>query len=1018
MNSRKFTLYNRIISLVILLVAGFVYLSTIEPTTSFWDCGEFIASSYKLEVGHPPGNPVFQLFARFFTMFTDNMHAAAAVNAMSAICSAFTIFFLYLTIVHLGMRLNEKSGRSLSLANAIAIYGAGVVGALAYCFSDTFWFSAVEAEVYAMSSLFTAVVFWAILKWEEEAESKYANRWIVLISFLMGLSIGVHLLNLLAIPAITFIIYYKKSKKVNWKSATGVLLLSGAIILAVMIGIVQYLPRVAAFFDRIFVNGLGAPFNLGAVIFLVLLLVACFFGMYRLRKKEKAIMHTIVLSFTTILIGFSTFAVVVIRASANTPTNEYQPDNPYTLVRYLSREQYGSNPIIYGQAYTAPYDIKTVNYYTPLDGRYYKAENIEVVFPSEGKMFFPRMWNATDQKYVKLYDTYAKVKNNRTVTVRGQKQVVQMPKFKDNLRFFFDYQLNYMYFRYFMWNFVGRQNDFHGQEPSDLISGNWESGIGFIDRMRLGDQSEAPEILKNNNAKNHYYFLPLILGLIGFFFQLRKDPRNNWVTSLLFILTGIAIVVYLNQQPFQVRERDYAYAGSFYVFTIWIGLAVLAIQGWIEKLHKKEEGGAAIAGAGVATALCLSVAILMGCENWDDHDRSGRYTARDWGYNFLAGTDPNAILITYGDNDTFPLWYQQEVEGVRTDVRIVNTSLLGTDWYIDQMQCRQYESDPLKITIPRIQYLYGTNDYPYVINAIERPILASQAIDIFRNPQYKLSDGKTDFLPAKQLLIPVNKENVKKYGIVAEKDYDKIVDTVVLNINADRIGKTSLIILDFLSTYQWDRPVYCVTTGTDLNLGLENWLQIDGMANKFVPIYTPDMRENPQIDEDKMYKILTETYRFDSLKDTTIHVDYQNIYSFMAVQPIREMFSKVSNKLIESGKVDQAEVVLDMAIDIMPGKNFPYNISFLRSYNELSLIDMMEQYLMIGKSEKAIVLADQFVEETLQMAKFFATSYGSSSLSTKEVDSNVTLLYYVINIFERYDQKEFANSVKRRLVEL
>ncbi|HPB89561.1 MAG TPA: DUF2723 domain-containing protein [Bacteroidales bacterium] len=1018
MNSRKFTLYNRIISLVILLVAGFVYLSTIEPTTSFWDCGEFIASSYKLEVGHPPGNPVFQLFARFFTMFTDNMHAAAAVNAMSAICSAFTIFFLYLTIVHLGMRLNEKSGRSLSLANAIAIYGAGVVGALAYCFSDTFWFSAVEAEVYAMSSLFTAVVFWAILKWEEEAESKYANRWIVLISFLMGLSIGVHLLNLLAIPAITFIIYYKKSKKVNWKSATGVLLLSGAIILAVMIGIVQYLPRVAAFFDRIFVNGLGAPFNLGAVIFLVLLLVACFFGMYRLRKKEKAIMHTIVLSFTTILIGFSTFAVVVIRASANTPTNEYQPDNPYTLVRYLSREQYGSNPIIYGQAYTAPYDIKTVNYYTPLDGRYYKAENIEVVFPSEGKMFFPRMWNATDQKYVKLYDTYAKVKNNRTVTVRGQKQVVQMPKFKDNLRFFFDYQLNYMYFRYFMWNFVGRQNDFHGQEPSDLISGNWESGIGFIDRMRLGDQSEAPEILKNNNAKNHYYFLPLILGLIGFFFQLRKDPRNNWVTSLLFILTGIAIVVYLNQQPFQVRERDYAYAGSFYVFTIWIGLAVLAIQGWIEKLHKKEEGGAAIAGAGVATALCLSVAILMGCENWDDHDRSGRYTARDWGYNFLAGTDPNAILITYGDNDTFPLWYQQEVEGVRTDVRIVNTSLLGTDWYIDQMQCRQYESDPLKITIPRIQYLYGTNDYPYVINAIERPILASQAIDIFRNPQYKLSDGKTDFLPAKQLLIPVNKENVKKYGIVAEKDYDKIVDTVVLNINADRIGKTSLIILDFLSTYQWDRPVYCVTTGTDLNLGLENWLQIDGMANKFVPIYTPDMRENPQIDEDKMYKILTETYRFDSLKDTTIHVDYQNIYSFMAVQPIREMFSKVSNKLIESGKVDQAEVVLDMAIDIMPGKNFPYNISFLRSYNELSLIDMMEQYLMIGKSEKAIVLADQFVEETLQMAKFFATSYGSSSLSTKEIDSNVTLLYYVINIFERYDQKEFANSVKRRLVEL
>ncbi len=1018
MNSKKFTFYNKIIASLVLMVAGFVYLMTIEPTTSFWDCGEFIASSYKLEVGHPPGNPVFQLFARFFTMFVDNTHAAAAVNAMSAICSAFTIFFLYLTIVHLGRRLNEKSGRGMTMANAIAIYGAGAVGALAYCFSDTFWFSAVEAEVYAMSSLFTAVVFWAILKWEEEADSKYANRWIILISFLMGLSIGVHLLNLLAIPAITFIIYYKKSKKVNWKSGIGMLLLSGAIILAIMIGVVQYLPRIAGFVDRIFVNGFGAPFNLGAVTFLVLLFVACFLGMYWLRKKEKAILHTVVLCFTTILIGYSTFAVVVIRASANTPTNEYQPDNPYTLVRYLSREQYGSNPIIYGQAYTSPYDAKMVNYYTPLDGRYYKAENIEVVFPSEGKMFFPRMWNATDKKYVALYDTYAKVKKNRTITVRGERKVIQMPKFKDNLRFFFDYQLNYMYFRYFMWNFAGRQNDFHGQEPSDLISGNWESGIGFIDQIRLGDQSEAPDILKNNNAKNHYYFLPLILGLIGFFFQLRKDQRNCWVVSLLFLLTGIAIVVYLNQPPFQVRERDYAYAGSFYVFTIWIGLAVLAIQSWIEKLHKKEKGGAAIAGAGVATALCLSVTILMGCENWDDHDRSGRYTANEWGYNFLAGTDPNAILITYGDNDTFPLWYQQEVEGERTDVRIVNTSLLGTDWYIDQMQRRQYESEPLKITIPRIQYLYGTNDYPYVIDAFERPILASQAIDIFRNPKYKLSDGKSDFLPAKQLLIPVNKENVKKYGIVAEKDYDKIVDTVVLNINADRIGKTSLIILDFLSTYQWDRPVYCVTSGTDLNLGIENWLQVDGMVNKFVPIHTPNMRENPQIDEDKMYKILTETYRFDSLKDTTIHVDYQNIYSFMAVQPNREMFAEVSNKFIRRGEIEKAETLLDMAINIMPRKNFPYNISFLHSMNEYSIMDMMEQYLSIGKNEKAKALAEQFVEETIRMVRFFATPYGNASLSNRELDTNVTLLYYVVNIFDRYGEKEYANSIKRRMTEM
>lgn len=1019
MKNKKFRLINNIISGVILLISAFVYISTIEPTTSFWDCGEFIASSYKLEVGHPPGNPVFNLFARFFTIFTDNMHAAAAVNTMSALCSAFTIFFLYLTIVHFGRRLYEIKGGEITLGRTIAIFGAGIVGSLAYCFSDTFWFSAVEGEVYAMSSLFTAVVFWAILKWEEEADTKYANRWLVLISFLMGLSIGVHLLNLLAIPAIVYIYYYKKNEKVTTKGLIGILILSALLVLAFLVIIIPGVPKLAAIFDRIFVNGFGSKFNVGATIFMVLLFAICFFALYIFRKKDKAALHTIMLCLTTIIIGYSTFAIVIIRSSANTPTNEYQPDNPYTLIRYLGREQYGSSPIIYGQSYKSPYDLKTKKYYTPLDGKYYKAENVEPIYPAGSKMFFPRMWNTFDGKYKNFYDSYTngKFKSKRAI-VDGNATMIQMPYFKDNLSFFLDYQVNHMYIRYFMWNFVGRQNDFHGDTPGDLSKGNWESGIKFIDNARLGDQSSGPDSLNDNRGKNHYYFLPLILGLIGFFFQLKHDGRNCWVTSLLFLLTGIAIVVYLNQPPYQVRERDYAYAGSFYVFTIWIGLAVIAIQSWFDKGMNKSKNGAVVS-ASMATVLGLAVVILMGCENWDDHDRSGRYTARDLAYNYLMGTDENAILITHGDNDTFPLWYAQEVENIRPDVRIVNTSLLGTDWYIDQMKFKQYDSDPLPITIEREQYLYGINDFPYVINAINRPILASQAIDIFKNPEYKLSDGKTDFIPSKTLLIPVNKENVKKYHIVAEKDYDKIVDTVELKVSADRFGKADLIILDILAHYNWDRPIYMVSMGGDIDLGLNNWLQLNGFSYKFVPIRSENFREKPQIDSDDMYNQLMNVYRFESLKDTTIHIDYQNLYTFCAVSPIRDMFANTAEALLNEGKPEKAVALLDRCLDIMPDTNFPYNTALLRSLNELSVISIVDCYLRANEPEKAKKVADVFVKETIKTIGYYSTPVGKNRvISKEEADNNITLLYYLLNIFEKHGEKAYANGIQESFASL
>lgn len=1007
MEKKKFTLINSIVAIVILLISSFVYLSTIEPTTSFWDCGEFIASSYKLEVGHPPGNPVFNLFARFFTIFTDNMHAAIAVNAMNALCSAFTIFFLYLSIVHFARRIYENQGKTLSLGNSIAIFGAGAVGALTYCFSDTFWFSAVEGEVYAMSSLFTAVVFWAMLKWEEEADKKYANRWIILICFLMGLSVGVHLLNLLAIPSIVFIYYYKKNAKVTVKGIIIALLVSLILLAVTVFGIIPYLPKLAAFFDRIFVNGFGLKFNTGAAFFMVALFALCFFALYRLRKKDKPFWHTIILGFTTLIIGYSTFTMVIIRSSANTPTNEYQPDNPYTLVRYLGREQYGSAPLLYGETYTSPYDVKMSKYYTPLDDAYFKAENITPDYPSGTKMFFPRMWNSFDRKYAVFYDSYTGGKfRTKTYYQDGQNKKAKLPYFKDNLAFFFDYQLNYMYIRYFMWNFVGRQNDFHGQIPGDYTCGNWESGIKFIDNARLGDQSDGPDVLVNNRGKNHYYFLPLILGLLGLFFQLKHDSKNCWVTTLLFLLTGIAIVVYLNQPPYQVRERDYAYAGSFYAFCIWIGLAVVAIQSWLERQKTSTVT------ASLATAACLCVPILMGCENWDDHDRSDRYTARDLAYNYLMGADPNAIIITHGDNDTFPLWYIQEVENVRTDIRIVNTSLLGTDWYIDQMKRQQYDAAPLPITIERKQYLYGINDYPYVINAVKGDILASDAISVFRNPKYTLQDGKTDFIPAKTLLIPVNKENVIKYGIVAPKDYHKIVDTVTLTIEGDRFGKTDLILLDILAHYNWDRPIYSVVMNADVDLGLESWMQYEGFFYKFVPIRNENPRETQQIDEEGMYNKIMNIYRLESLKDTRIHADYQNIYTFTAVTPLRNIFFTTAESLFFKGEREKAIAVLDKCIESLPQKNFPYNLCMLRSSNEISIIKIIELYLKLGEREKAKALTEAFSNETLKMALHYRTMVRGEIISEEGYADCLSYIYYISKICKDFNEIELSQQLE------
>ena len=956
MEQKKFTFFNRIFSVIVLLTASITYLLTIEPTVSFWDCGEFIASSYKLEVGHAPGNPVFQMIARFFTMFASPEHAAMAVNIMSALCSAFTIFFLYLTIVHLGRRIIEKNGSTgtLSIGEALSLIGAGVVGSLAYCWSDTFWFSAVEAEVYAMSSLFTAAVFWMILKWEEQADSEYADRWIVAIAFLMGLSIGVHLLNLLVIPAIAFVYYYKKASKVTTWGCIGVFVLSAVILAVILWGIIPYLPKIAAVFDLLFVNVFHLPFNTGAAFFVIVLLALCFWAVYYTRKKDKPILNTALLSFTMIVIGYSAFAMVVIRSANNTPTNEGQPDNPFALVKYLGREQYGSAPLLYGQTYASVYtDYKESTYHTKLGDRYIKAPSpIDVIYPSESKMFFPRM-HSKDPSHIRFYKSYTQ---GRGKAIPGTDE--KMPTFGDNLKFFFDYQFNYMYMRYFMWNFAGRQNDIHGQVPGDPLRGNWECGIGFIDRARLGDQSDGPDYIVNNKGKNHYYMLPLLLGIIGLLYQLGKDKRNWWITFLLFFLTGIAIILYLNQSPYQVRERDYAYAGSFYMFSIWIGLAVLA--------------------------------------------------------------DPQAILITHGDNDTFPLWYIQEVEGVRLDARVMNTSLLGIDWYIDQMQWKQYDAEPIHFTTPRINYLYGTNDYVHIIDRFNRPILLSDAIALFNDPRVKVNlyGRQESYLASRCLAIPVNRENALKHGIVSPNDADKMLDTVYLNLPEGKnfLEKTELMILDMLSTYEWDRPIYFFTQGGALEIGIRDYLQFDGYAYKFVPIKSrTTLTEINQIDTDRMYDRIMNVFHYDSFSKD-FFVDYQNLSTFNGVASQRFVFVQTAIALFNKGEKDKAVQILDRMEETFPDRNFPYNSSAAVQYvNEMMVIHAIDLYIKCGQKDKGIAMADRFLEETMQAIRLFAQPYKGTVLSQIDLENNIQLYHYGIEALYAGDPEkaeEYSNTLQ------
>jgi len=688
---------NIITGWAVFLVATITYLLTIEPTASFWDCGEFIATAFKLEVGHPPGAPLFMIIGRFFALFAfgDLSKVAMMVNVQSALSSSFTILFLFWSITHLAKKLMQKlvSKNELDFGQNLAVLGSGVVGALAYTFSDSFWFSAVEAEVYAMSSLFTAAVFWAILKWEDVADEKYANRWLVLIAYLMGLSIGVHLLNLLAIPAIVLVYYFKKHD-FTIKGFVVSLAISFLMVVVLMYGVIQGLVWAASKFELIFVNSFGLPFNSGFIFYLLLLLAGVIAGLYYTYVTNKALLNTIILMFTVVLIGYSSFAMIVIRSSANPPMDENNPENAFSLKSYLNREQYGDRPLLYGEYYNADPTDKKENF-TYIKGTENYVEiaktNPTYIYDKSFCTPFPRMYSSNGS-HVDAYKSWGNVSTSDDVA----------PSFGSNLRFFLTYQVGFMYFRYFMWNFAGRQND--EQSHGSIVNGNWISGIPFLDAMRLGPQSDMPDNFKSQKGRNKYYLLPLILGLIGLIFSFTYHKDGFWVIFALFFMTGLAIVLYLNQTPYQPRERDYAYSGSFYAFAIWIGLSVLAIYDMLRKL--KNNSTKAI----IATSLTVLVPIEMAAQNWDDHDRSNRFTCRDFASDYLNSCAKNAILFTYGDNDTFPLWYAQEVEGIRTDVRVVNLSLLSTDWYIDQMLRKAYDSETLPISFTPAQYVQGERD--------------------------------------------------------------------------------------------------------------------------------------------------------------------------------------------------------------------------------------------------------------------------------------------------------------------
>ncbi len=949
-----FKKYNRIVGWLCFAIATGCYLLTMEPTTSLWDCAEFIATSFKLEVGHPPGAPLFMMIARFFTIFGAPEHAGVMVNTMSSIAGGLTILFLFWTITMLALKWFGKKAEALSSGEIWAVIGAGAVGALAYAFTDTFWFSAVEGEVYALSSTFTAIVFWAMLRWEQVADEPHATRWLVLIAYLMGLSIGVHLLNLLAFPAMVFIYYFKKYPTITRKGVLGALAVSIVLVVFVLYGLVPGTIKLGAATDLLFVNSFGLPINSGIAVYAVALFLLLGWAVWYTYKKGKVLLNTILLMITVVMLGYSSYASVIIRSAANPPMNSNNPDNPFGLMTLLNRDQYGSRPLLRGHYYSSPvvdYKEKT-NYYVDSTGKYVPYVGLkDYVFPPEFRFFFPRM-HSMDPDHIEAYQEWVDIEG-RQIPFYGQQYTV--PTFRENLQFFFRYQLNFMYWRYFMWNFVGRQNDNHSN--GSILDGNWLSGIKAIDELYLGPQDNLPAELADNKARNRYFFLPFILGILGILTQLKRDGRGFTVVMWLFFMTGIAIILYLNQGPLEVRERDYAFAGSFYAFSIWIGLGLLMIYDELSKRMKDRR-----IAAGAATLLCACVPVILAAQNWDDHDRSDRYVASDFGHNYLETCLPGSIIMDYGDNDTFPLWYSQEVEGVRPDVRIMNLSYLGGAWYVDQMKLKANESEPVPFSLPQEKYTPINERLRIVENPFGRPLTLQELIDgwigsdnpvTFDRPEGNMP--ASNILPGNTYLLPVNKENAIAAGIVRPEDAHLMVDTIPITLKGSSIARPTLMLLDLLANFDWKRPLYFTQPLNAADVGLTEYLQQDGFAYRLVPIRTPATQAGfGRIDPDYLYDNLMNKFRYGNVKDPQVNIDYYTRYSFDATHS-RMTFARLAEALLARGDTLKARQVLTRAEEEVPFSQFEYSL--------LNTMPIIQAWYAAGETEKANALLTAFAEE-------------------------------------------------------
>jgi len=1005
---KNFKQLNNIVGWLTFLVAAITYLLTIEPTASFWDCGEFITTSFKLEVGHPPGAPFFMILGRFFTILGGSpANAAVMINSMSALASAFTILLLFWTITHLAKKL-VKSESEYTTGQMIAILGSGVVGALAYTFSDTFWFSAVEGEVYASSSLFTALVFWAILKWEDTADEPHANRWIILIAYLMGLSIGVHLLNLLAIPAIVFVYYFRKYKVTR----NGILLSLGISLLilgVVMYGIIPGVITIATWFELMFVNGLGLPFNTGVIIYSLALIGALVFGILYTVRKKLVLWNTVLISVVVILIGYSSFAMIVIRSSANPPMDQNSPDNVFSLLGYLNREQYGDRPLVYGQYYNTPLDkyVDDKPYYIQKGGKYVIADmRQKPVFDSNLSTIFPRMYSR-ESEHIEAYKQWAGIKGRRvSVTDEdGESKTIEVPTFGENLTFFFRYQVGHMYLRYFMWNFSGRQSDI--QSSGEITNGNWITGINFLDSARLGDQSNLPQEFKNNKARNKYYLLPFLLGIVGIVFMYNRGiegKKDLWTVTLLFLMTGFAILVYLNQSPLQPRERDYAYAGSFYAFTIWIGIGVLGLYEALKKYIPDTTS------AGVAGGLSLLlVPVLMGAQNWDDHDRSNRYTARDFGANYLNTCAPNAIIFTNGDNDTFPLWYNQEVEGVRKDIRVCNLSYFQTDWYVDQMKSKAYESEPLPISFNHDQYVQGKRDVVYLMEdpRLKGSVELKKALDFVKDDDKRTKLEQADYaayIPSKKLFMVVDKAAVIRNKVVDPQDYDKIVDTLNIDLSSKHyITKDELMVLDMIANNNWERPMYfAITVGRDKYMNLQDYFQLEGLAYKLVPVKTEsDGGINMgKVDSKLMYANVMDKFKWGNMNNPKVYIDENNSRMMMN---IRNTFNRLAETLVAEGQNDKATQVLDRCVELIPHKVVPYNYFSMM---------MAETYFKAGKPENGKeIIRTIMTDYEEQLDYFFKLNKPMRASVDDEIQRILYFMREMSNVCTRGNQAELSKEV-------